>query len=69
MFYVETAPYCEYCTEFEPEAEVGEILTYINDKPLRRLGNTTIRCKHHKKCDTIKKHLEQYLTSCQEDKP
>ena len=67
MIYVETEPYCQDCPEFDPEAEHGETIAYINEKPLKLFGNTTVRCKHRVKCRRIRTYLEQYIKSEKEN--
>lgn len=58
MIYVDVEPYCQHCYEFEAESENGEVVAYINERPLRRLGDVVVRCKHRKRCDNIKNYLE-----------
>ena len=60
MISLEVKPHCHECLEFTPDTENASI-QYLGD--MRIVSDTTIRCKHRRRCEAIRKYLEDQMKS------
>lgn len=59
MIRLEVQPYCQECLDFEADVDKAEL---ISDGPMSRLqSDTIVRCERRRRCESIRKFLEQKM--------
>lgn len=59
MIRVEVEDYCHSCMEFYPDVTPPQ--KSFSDNMAVKQTDTIIHCKHRKRCETIKRYLDQQL--------
>lgn len=59
MIRLEVQPYCQECLDFEADVDKAEL---ISDGSVRRLqSDTIVRYERRRRCESIRKFLEQKM--------
>lgn len=60
MIELSVKEYCQECPDFDAKVTVknDDVYQYGNETPIR-ICNTTVTCKHAKRCEGIKRYLER----------
>ena len=59
MIRLDIQPYCEQCCDFDPDVTKPVKNTIYSDEPIVLQTDTIVRCKNAKRCEHIKRYLEQ----------
>lgn len=61
MIRLEVQPYCESCLDFEPDViRPVKAMSFTDEEIL--ISDTIIRCEHAKRCENIRRYLQQQST-------
>ena len=59
MIRLDIQPYCEQCCDFDPDVTKPVKNTIYSDEQIVLQTDTIVRCKNAKRCEHIKRYLEQ----------
>ena len=59
MIRVSVEDYCQSCMEFVPDV-IPPVRSFSDNMAVKQT-DTIIQCKHRKRCETIKRYLDQQL--------
>ena len=59
MIRLDIQPYCEQCCDFDPDVTKPVKNTIYSDEQIVLQTDTIVRCRNAKRCEHIKRYLEQ----------
>ena len=69
MIELKIEEYCQNCPDFEAKVTVkeNELFTMESPTPCERYCNTIVACAHAKRCEGIKRYLQQQGKDCKKE--